>query len=179
MSKCQVRLWRSEKAVPANVCSPWRAVSIWSLFVTWSEWVVCTVGIPKVFKQSSVQQVFSLKVWGAVRAHTCPNPQPIPESQNTPIYFLWCFKRQMEYKGHVDIFFSCFWKWCLLRVGSMVSKVLWPLGFKLGLKSLTKLLRQYKCLLFEKQMMSWEEVLYLYHCHHFKLFIKELATLVI
>lgn len=82
---------------------PWRIVSIWSLAMTWSEKVVWIVGLLKVSKQSSVQQVFSWKVWVAVRGHTGPNPHPIPKSQNIPIHFLWCFKRHMEYQGHVDI----------------------------------------------------------------------------
>ena len=68
----------------------------------------------------------------------------------------------MEYKGHVKIFFSYFWKWCLLRVGSIVSKVLWPLGFSLRLESLAELQDNMKVLYYLKNKQWVGEKFFIY-----------------
>lgn len=50
------------------------------------------------------------ELWGSI-----PVQAPIPHHKTFLLMFLWCFKRQMEYKGHADFFFflSHFWKWRL------------------------------------------------------------------
>ena len=115
---------------------PWR-VSIWSLVL------ICLGGqqselwcSPKSPSRVLFSKFLWDGVWGAVRGHTCPGPHP--KSQNIPIRVFMVLQETQGVQRSWRYFCSHFWKWRLLWVGSMVSQVLWPLGFKSGLKSLAE-----------------------------------------
>lgn len=78
MSQCQVRLWRTEGAVPVNMCNPeeWSPSDLWFWYD--QEGVARIVVFPEIFDQSLFSKVSPgsyEELWGVILAQ---DPIPLP-----------------------------------------------------------------------------------------------------